>query len=64
MPVTKILTAGIGEANLRDIDVYRSRGGYKQWERAVRELQAGRRARCCRKIGIARTRRRRFPDRT
>ena len=38
MPVTKILTAGIGEANLRDIDVYRSRGGYKQWERAVREL--------------------------
>ncbi|HXM07380.1 MAG TPA: hypothetical protein VN936_07940, partial [Candidatus Acidoferrum sp.] len=39
MPVTKILTAGIGEANLRDIDVYRERGGYKQWERAVRELQ-------------------------
>jgi NADH-quinone oxidoreductase subunit F len=39
VPVTKILTAGIGEANLRDIDVYRNRGGYKQWERAVRELQ-------------------------
>jgi len=39
MPVTKILTAGIGEANLRDIDVYRARGGYKQWERAVRELK-------------------------
>jgi NADH-quinone oxidoreductase subunit F len=39
MPVTKVLTAGIGEANLRDIDVYRSRGGYKQWERAVRELK-------------------------
>jgi len=38
MPVTKILTAGIGEANLRDINVYRERGGYKQWERAVREL--------------------------
>ena len=38
MPVTKVLTAGIGEANLRDIDVYRERGGYKQWERAVREL--------------------------
>jgi NADH-quinone oxidoreductase subunit F len=37
--VTKILTAGIGEANLRDIDVYRSRGGYKQWERAVRNLK-------------------------
>jgi NADH-quinone oxidoreductase subunit F len=39
MPVTKVLMAGIGEANLRDIDVYRSRGGYKQWERAVRELK-------------------------
>ncbi|HTU70868.1 MAG TPA: NADH-quinone oxidoreductase subunit NuoF [Candidatus Baltobacteraceae bacterium] len=39
MPVTKILTAGIGEADLRDIDAYRERGGYKQWERAVRELK-------------------------
>jgi NADH-quinone oxidoreductase subunit F len=39
MPVTKILTAGIGEVDLRDIDTYRQRGGYKQWERAVRELQ-------------------------
>jgi NADH-quinone oxidoreductase subunit F len=38
VPVTKVLTAGIGEANLRDINVYRERGGYKQWERAVREL--------------------------
>ncbi len=38
MPVTKVLTEGIGEANLRDIDVYRQRGGYVQWERAVREL--------------------------
>jgi NADH-quinone oxidoreductase subunit F len=38
MPVTKVLTAGIGEANLRDINVYRERGGYKQWERAVRDL--------------------------
>jgi NADH-quinone oxidoreductase subunit F len=38
MPVTKILTAGIGEVDLRDISVYRERGGYKQWERAVREL--------------------------
>ena len=38
MPVTKVLTAGIGEADLRDINVYRQRGGYKQWERAVREL--------------------------
>jgi NADH-quinone oxidoreductase subunit F len=39
MPVTKILTAGIGEVDLRGIDAYRQRGGYKQWERAVRELQ-------------------------
>ncbi len=39
MPVTKVLTAGIGEADLRDIDVYRERGGYRQWERAVRELK-------------------------
>jgi NADH-quinone oxidoreductase subunit F len=38
VPVTKVLTAGIGEANLRDINVYRERGGYKQWERAVRDL--------------------------
>ena len=38
MPVTKVLTDGIGEANLRDIGIYRARGGYKQWERAVREL--------------------------
>ncbi|HEY5425528.1 MAG TPA: NADH-quinone oxidoreductase subunit NuoF [Candidatus Tumulicola sp.] len=39
MPVTKVLTAGIGEIDLRGIDVYRARGGYRQWERAVRELK-------------------------
>jgi NADH-quinone oxidoreductase subunit F len=39
MPVTKVLTAGIGEADLRNIDGYRAGGGYRQWERAVRELQ-------------------------
>jgi NADH-quinone oxidoreductase subunit F len=39
MPVTKVLTEGIGEANLRDIGVYRERGGYKQWERALRDLK-------------------------
>lgn len=39
MPVTKVLTAGIGEADLRNIDVYRERGGYRQFERAVRTLQ-------------------------
>src|SRR5271166_6054964 len=39
IPVTKILTAGIGEVDMRGIDAYRARGGYKQWERGVRELQ-------------------------
>ena len=38
MPVTKVLTAGIGEANLRDIAVYRERGGYEQLRRAVAEM--------------------------
>ncbi|HLI95187.1 MAG TPA: NADH-quinone oxidoreductase subunit NuoF [Candidatus Baltobacteraceae bacterium] len=40
MPVTKVLTAGIGEANLRDIDVYRQRGGYKQLERAFKTMKS------------------------
>lgn len=35
MPVTKVLTDGIGESNLRDIATYRARGGYAQFERAV-----------------------------
>jgi NADH-quinone oxidoreductase subunit F len=39
MPVTKVLTDGIGEANLRDIDVYRKRGGYAQLERAFKNLK-------------------------
>ncbi len=39
MPVTKVLTEGIGEVDLRSIAVYRERGGYVQWERAVRELK-------------------------
>jgi NADH-quinone oxidoreductase subunit F len=39
MPVTKVLTAGIGEADLRDIGVYRKRGGYKQLERAFKTLK-------------------------
>lgn len=38
MPVTKILTAGIGEADLRDINVYRQRGGYEQLERAFKTM--------------------------
>ena len=37
-PVVEVLTKGIGELNLRDIDVYRSTGGYAQLERAVKEL--------------------------
>jgi NADH-quinone oxidoreductase subunit F len=39
MPVTKVLTDGIGEVDMTGIDVYRQRGGYRQWERVVRELQ-------------------------
>ena len=37
-PVVKVLTQGIGERNLRDLDVYRSTGGYAQLVRAVKEL--------------------------
>jgi NADH-quinone oxidoreductase subunit F len=36
--VTPVLTAGIGELNLREIDVYRSTGGYTQLERAFKEM--------------------------
>jgi NADH-quinone oxidoreductase subunit F len=39
MPVVKVLTDGIGELDLRDLDVYRSRGGYEQWKRAVTTMQ-------------------------
>jgi NADH-quinone oxidoreductase subunit F len=39
VPVTKVLTDGIGEIDMRGIDAYRQRGGYKQWERVVRELK-------------------------
>jgi NADH-quinone oxidoreductase subunit F len=52
MPVTKILTAGIGEVDLRDISVYRERGGYKQWERAVRELTPNDVFEACDKSGL------------
>ncbi|MGH7728846.1 MAG: NADH-quinone oxidoreductase subunit NuoF [Vulcanimicrobiaceae bacterium] len=37
MPLVKVLTAGIGERNLREIDVYRAEGGYEQWRRCVLE---------------------------
>jgi NADH-quinone oxidoreductase subunit F len=36
--VVNVLTAGIGELNLRDLAVYRDGGGYAQFERAVREM--------------------------
>ncbi len=39
VPVTKVLTEGIGEIDMCGIDDYRQRGGYKQWERVVRELK-------------------------
>lgn len=39
MPVTKVLTLGIGEVDMRGIAAYRQRGGYQQWERVVRDLQ-------------------------
>ena len=38
--VVKVLTQGIGEHNLRDIEVFRKQGGYAQYERALRELGA------------------------
>jgi len=40
MPLTKVLTEGIGEADLRSIDIYRQRGGYEQWKRALTQLKA------------------------
>ena len=38
--ITPVLTKGIGELNLRDIDVYKSTGGYVQLERAFKELSS------------------------
>jgi len=35
-----VLTAGIGEINLRDIDLYRAQGGYRQLERALTTLKS------------------------
>ncbi len=39
MQLEKVLTAGIGELNLRDLEVYRAQGGYAQFERAVTALK-------------------------
>jgi NADH-quinone oxidoreductase subunit F len=38
--VVKVLTEGIGEVDLCDIEIYRARGGYEQWRRAVTALGA------------------------
>jgi NADH-quinone oxidoreductase subunit F len=39
MPIVKVLTDGIGEADLHLIDVYRKRGGYEQWKRALTAMK-------------------------
>ncbi len=39
MPAVKVLTDGIGELDLRDLEVYRKRGGYEQWKRALTEFK-------------------------
>ncbi|HEY8313258.1 MAG TPA: NADH-quinone oxidoreductase subunit NuoF [Candidatus Baltobacteraceae bacterium] len=52
MPIVQVLTAGIGEADLRDIAVYRQRGGYKQFERALRELKPADVAQLCDASGL------------
>ena len=36
--IEPVLTRGIGELNLRDIDVYRAQGGYTQLQRVMTEL--------------------------
>ena len=36
--ITQILTKGIGELDLTDIDVYKEQGGYFQLQRAVKEM--------------------------
>lgn len=52
MPVVAVLTEGIGEADLRDIAVYRGRGGYKQFERALRSMQPKEVLELCDKSGL------------
>jgi NADH-quinone oxidoreductase subunit F len=52
MPVTKVLTEGIGEVNLRDIGVYRERGGYKQLERALKTMTPAQVLEICDKSGL------------
>ncbi|MFN2449600.1 MAG: NADH-quinone oxidoreductase subunit NuoF [Candidatus Baltobacteraceae bacterium] len=52
MPVVKVLTEGIGEADLRDIGVYRKRGGYAQFERAVKTMTPAQVLEICDKSGL------------
>ncbi len=52
MPVVKVLTEGIGEADLRDIKVYRARGGYKQLKRAFTEMKPADVQAMCDKSGL------------
>jgi NADH-quinone oxidoreductase subunit F len=52
MPVVKVLTEGIGEADLRDIKVYRDRGGYKQLKRAFSEMKPADVQALCDKSGL------------
>ncbi len=52
MPVTRVLTAGIGEANLRDLSVYQSRGGYAQLKRAFTTMQPADVLRLCDESGL------------
>jgi NADH-quinone oxidoreductase subunit F len=39
MALVKVLTDGIGELDLRDMDVYRKRGGYEQWKRVLTAMK-------------------------
>lgn len=52
MPVVKVLTEGIGEADLRNIDVYRKRGGYEQLRRAFVEMKPNDVLDLCEKSGL------------
>jgi NADH-quinone oxidoreductase subunit F len=52
MPVVKVLTAGLGEADLTDIDVYQKRGGYAQFKRAVTTMTSAEVLDLCDKSGL------------
>ena len=45
--VTRVLTAGIGEKNLRDVAVYEETGGYAMLRRAITEMSASDVAAAC-----------------